>query len=65
MINSNFVSFQGGLIYEAKVQALLKEDGTTRYRIHYKVEFMDETKETLFKKDDYGTASPEYHRRAL
>ena len=37
MINSNFVSFQGGLIYEAKVQALLKEDGTTRYRIHYKV----------------------------
>merc|ERR1712037_799496 len=29
------------------------------------VEFMDETKETLFKKDDYGTASPEYHRRAL
>ena len=32
-------SFQGGLIYEAKVQALQKEEGATLYRIHYKVTF--------------------------
>ena len=30
---------QGGLIYEAKVQALQKEEGVTLYRIHYKVTF--------------------------
>jgi len=29
------------------------------------VEFIDERKGELFKKEDYGTASPEYHRRAL
>jgi len=28
--------FQGGLIYEAKVQALQKEDGVIQYCIHYK-----------------------------
>lgn len=28
--------FQGGLIYEAKVQALQKEEGATLYSIHYK-----------------------------
>ena len=32
-------TFQGGLIYEAKVQALQKEEGATLYRIHYKVTF--------------------------
>ena len=32
--------FQGGLIYEAKVQALQKEEGVTLYRIHYKVTFL-------------------------
>ena len=34
------VLFQGGLIYEAKVQALQKEEGVTLYRIHYKVTFL-------------------------
>jgi mortality factor 4-like protein 1 len=29
------------------------------------VEFIDERKGEVFKKEDYGTASPEYHRRAL
>jgi len=29
------------------------------------VEFIDKRKGELFKKEDYGTASPEYHRRAL
>ena len=36
---SNPAFFQGGLIYEAKVQALQKEEGATLYRIHYKVTF--------------------------
>ena len=35
--------FQGGLIYEAKVQALQKEEGVTLYRIHYKVTFLLDT----------------------
>ena len=30
-----------------------------------KVNFVNERKEELFQKADYGTASPEYHRRAL
>jgi len=29
------------------------------------VNFVNERKEELFQKADYGTASPEYHRRAL
>merc|ERR1712130_410483 len=29
------------------------------------VKFIDERRGELFKKEDYGTASPEYHRRAL
>ena len=34
--------------------------------LHYlQVKFIDERKGELFKKEDYGTASPEYHRRAL
>ena len=35
--------FQGGLIYEAKVQALQKEEGVTLYRIHYKVTFLPDS----------------------
>ena len=31
----------------------------------HKVNFVNERKEELFQKADYGTASPEYHRRAL
>ena len=33
--------------------------------IFLKVNFVNERKEELFQKADYGTASPEYHRRAL
>ena len=34
--------------------------------LHFlQVMFIDERKGELFKKEDYGTASPEYHRRAL
>jgi len=29
------------------------------------VNFVNDRKEELFQKADYGTASPEYHRRAL
>ena len=35
-----FLSVQGGLIYEAKVQALQKEDGAIQYCIHYKVNLL-------------------------
>ena len=31
----------------------------------HKVDFVNDRKEELFQKADYGTASPEYHRRAL
>ena len=36
-VENIFLSVQGGLIYEAKVQALQKEDGVIQYCIHYKV----------------------------
>ena len=38
---------------------------TLFFLIIFQVLFIDERKEELFKKEDYGTASPEYHRRAL
>ena len=36
-VENILLSVQGGLIYEAKVQALQKEDGVIQYCIHYKV----------------------------
>ena len=29
------------------------------------IQYVSKHKNTLFQTDDYGTASPEYHRRAL
>ena len=39
-VKNIFLSVQGGLIYEAKVQALQKEDGVIQYCIHYKVNLL-------------------------
>ena len=39
-VENIFLSVQGGLIYEAKVQALQKEDGAIQYCIHYKVNLL-------------------------
>ena len=43
-------SVKGGLIYEAKVQALQKEDGVIQYCIHYKVNLLMASKAQLICK---------------